>query len=211
MNFKEISIYTLIPEISKIITYNNTVISNQFDLFYDENLNLLKVPLSTTGSIKGASGEFTTLITDNLIVKKQYTNLYENSTTLNYDWYNTYVSGYTVLRDPSHGEVTSFKYIDVNKPYYKIQSSDNVAPRCSTVSQIVEILIDDASTSNICKILLDPSGNLYTTQYATKGESVSLICTEYDSSHGSTWIVMNTNGGGSKSWTTVSGSITYIP
>ena len=35
MNFKEISIYTLIPEIYKIINDNNTTISNYFDVFYD--------------------------------------------------------------------------------------------------------------------------------------------------------------------------------
>ena len=210
MNFKEISIYTMIPEIYKIINENNQTISNYLDVFYDGSLNLVKVPLSTTGSIKGATGEFTTVVTDNLIVKKQYTNLYQNVTTSNYDWYNTYISGYTVLRNASSGEVAGFGYVDVDKPYYKIHSDDAVAPRCSNLSQVVEFFIDDPSTSNVCQILLDPCGNIYTTQYASEGENVSLICTAYDASRGSTWVVMEVNGKGDKSWTTA-GAITYVP
>jgi len=203
MNLKEISIYTLIPESFKILNDNNTVINNYLDLFYDGSLNLLKSPLSTTGNIKGAKGEFTTVVTDNLVVKKQYTNLYENTTTSNYDWYNTYVSGYTVLRDASVWEVPSFKYIDVDKPYYKIHSDAAVAPRCANLSQIVELFIDDPSSNNICQILLDPCGNMITIQYASKGENVKLICVNYDVSYGSSWVVMAAEGKGSKSWTTI--------
>lgn len=209
MNFKEISIYTLIPELYKIINYNNQVIQDYVSIFYDGSLNYLKTPLITTGSVKGATGEFTTLVVDNLIIKKQYTNLYENITTADYEWYNTYVSGYTVLRDASRWEVNGFKYVDVDKPYYKILSSDDVAPRCPKLSQVVEFFIDDPSSNNVCRILLDPSGNEYTVQYATKGESVKLICTSYDVSRGSSWIVMATSGGGAKSWT--SESVTYVP
>jgi hypothetical protein len=209
MNFKEISIYTLIPEIYKIINYNNDVVKNYVGSFYDGSINLLKAPLSTTGSINAAKGEFTTVVTDNLIVKKQYSNLYENVTTSNYDWYNTYISGYTMLRDASKWEVAGFKYLDVDKPYYKIQSGDDVAPRCSNLSQVVELFIDDPSAINICRILLDPSGNEYTTQYASEGENVKLICVAYDASYGSRWVVMGTSGAGAKAWT--SEAVTYVP
>jgi len=203
MIYKEISIYTLIPEYYKIANSNNAAFETFISNFFDASLNLLKVPLNTTGNIKASKGEFTNVVTDNLIVKKQYTNLYENITTSNYDWYNTYVSDFAVLRSPdtSLGESVHFSYIDVDKPYYKIKSDANVAPRSSNLSQIVEIIVD--ASGGTCTVLLDPSGNAYRTTSASPGESVTIINTKYDASLGSYWVVKDTNGRGTKSWVVV--------
>lgn len=201
--FKEVSIYTLMPDLFRIINANNKTVENYLNVFYDGSSNTLKSPLSTTGSIKGSRGEFVTVVADSLIVKKQYTNMYENITTTNYDWYNAYANGITVLRDPSTWDPSiagDFKYIDVDKPYYKVYANNNVGLKCTVVSQMVELIIDP-SGNDIFTVLLDPSGSTYTTSTSiTPGESVTLICTGYDPSAGSTWTVMNTSGGGAKSW-----------
>lgn len=204
MIYQEISIYTLIPEFYKIINRNNSSFQTYINSFYDGSVNLLKSPLTTTGSVKGSKGEFTTLVTDNLVVKKQYTNIYENSTTSNYDWYNTYVNGVTLTRDPSTWEVIGWPYLDVDKPYYKLTSSNpKAAPRCSTVSQMVEFIFSSTDASTEFSVLLDPSGNKYNVTHVSNGESVSLINVKYDVSYGSTWVVTNMSGAGTKTWVTV--------
>jgi len=194
MNLKKISLTTLMPEFPAIYEYNNNIIENYLDVIYNEETGVVIVPVNTSGRIKGATGEFVTTITDNLIVKSQYTNLYDNITTADYSWYTAYIGADTVLRDPSTWENAYFKYIDVNKPYYKVNNNDpilngNIALKSETVSQIVELIFNGTSPTNPFIILLDPNSGL-TYDIAAVDSSyqwLSLICIGYNASIGSTW------------------------
>jgi hypothetical protein len=198
MIYKEISIYTMIPDLCKIVNSNNASIERYIGLFYDGSTATVKTPVTTSGTIKGAKGEFVSVVTDNLIVKRQFTNMYENVTTSNLDWYNTFKSGVTLYRDPSTYENAGYDYIDVNKAYYKVYADSSVALRCNNLSQVVELIID-ASGSGQFNLLLDPSGSTYTvTGTISPGENVTLINVAYDASYGSSWVVMSSNGSGTK-------------
>jgi hypothetical protein len=124
--------------------------------------------------------------------------MYENVTTSNLDWYNTFKSGVTLYRDHSTYENAGYDYIDVNKAHYKVYADSSIALRCNNLSQMVELIID-ASGSGQFNLLLDPSGSTYTVSGAiSPGENVTLINVSYDASFGSSWVVMSSNGSGTK-------------
>lgn len=198
MIYKEITVYTLIPELARIINSNNASIERYINVFYDGSLGIIRSPLTTSGTVKSTKGEFVSVVTDNLIVKRQFTNMYDNVTTSNLDWFNTYKSGVTIYRDPSTYENSGYSYIDVNRAYYKVYADSSVALRSNELSRIVELIID-ASGSGAFNLLLDPSGSTYTVSGTmSPGENVTLMNVAYDASYGSSWVVMSSNGSGTK-------------
>jgi len=101
---------TPISQIPKLV--NDSFLSNQryMDSFFDGSLGIIKVPVETAGRVKAARGEFVTSVVDNLVVRNQYTNLFQNITTADADFYNTYIQGAATPRDadPSVFENTSY-------------------------------------------------------------------------------------------------------
>lgn len=81
MDLRNIYLSTLIAEWPRIYNYNNQVIKNYLDVIYDEASGIVVVPVNTSGKIKGATGEFVTLITDDIIVRRNITQLNEDTST----------------------------------------------------------------------------------------------------------------------------------
>lgn len=197
MNWEQITLDTFIPEYPKI--FNNTIASVQryFDVFYDGSSGVLVKPLTTTGRVKGARGEFVTAVVDNLVVKNQFTNLYDNNTTADYNWYKMYTDPAPIPRDPCtasnywpYENYSGFKVIDVNKPYYKITNANPILLGNINLSQVVGIFFDSSLvTSNDFEILLDPClGTTYVVDASDAGRAyVELVATGYDPSWGTTW------------------------
>jgi len=201
MNWKKIELKTPGPELPKIFNNNFIATKQYLDIFYDGSLGILIVPLETTGRVKSARGEFVTAIVDNLIVKKQFTNLLVNVTTADSDYYNTYigvVENYRVA-DPSSFENQAFKYIDVNKPYYKIANDVSIAFLSNNLGQQIQLLFDTSTASDSFNILMDPSinGSYTTISIAAADASITwmtLIATEFDASWGTTWTIKQYGG-----------------
>ena len=72
--FKELTIRTMIGQLPGIINENNNIIKQQFDEFYDSSNGILMKSVNTTLNgqsgdyVKSHLGEFTNLVTDNIIV-----------------------------------------------------------------------------------------------------------------------------------------------
>ena len=198
MDLRNIYLSTLIAEWPRIYNYNNQVIKNYLDVIYDEASGIVVVPVNTSGKIKGATGEFVTLIADNLIVRNQYTNLYNNITTADYQYYTTYIGADASYRDASitSGENNSFKYIDVNMPYYKINNTVDYAFKTSTLSQVVEVIFD-VSTADAFIIRLNSTQSLsITAANAAINKGIQLICVGLPgiSASDNTWAVKQGSG-----------------
>jgi len=151
MNLNNIFLTTLIPELPRILRYNFKQIQDYFNLFYDASLGKITAPVNTSGRVKAATGEFVTTVTDDLIVKNQWTNIYENITTADKDYYNMYTGNPATVRDASvsAGENASYKYIDALAPYYKLRDDNPlVAFKTNTLGKIVEIIFDVPSTGS---------------------------------------------------------------
>jgi len=193
MDFIPINLNTLIPQLPSIYNKNNKILQNYIDVFYDNSTGVIIKPVSTSGKIKGGTGEFVSLIVDNLIVKKQQTNMYQNATTADYDYYTMINDTSISSRSANSGwpyENPSYKYIDVTKPYYKINNGNPIALQTQTVSQIVGILFDSSTaSSNNFQIIMDPCiGTIYEVDISDAGLFYTeFICTGYDPSWGSTW------------------------
>ena len=196
MNFTPIFLDTFIPEYPKIINSNFASTSRYLDIFYDGSLGILTKPLLTTGRVKGARGEFVTAVVDNLIVKNQFTNLYDNNTTADYNYYRMFIDPLTAGRDACTAsnywpyENPAWKYIDVNKPYYKISNENPIAFYNNNLSQVVGIYLDPSLfSSDPFKIVLDPcSGSFYQIDSSLAGDFfMEFICTAYDPSWGASW------------------------
>jgi hypothetical protein len=220
MNLTQIYLDTFIPEYPKIINGNFASVSRYVDVFYDGSLGILTKPLTTTGRIKGAKGEFVTIVVDNLVVKNQFTNLFDNNTTADYNFYKLYIDPAVQPRDPCLGpgywpaEYPGIKYIDVNKPYYKIQNqAEPYVFVNSNLSQVIGIFLDPSlvSLTNQFQVILDPvMGTLFTADASAAGDPsigtgfyVELIAVAFDPSYGTTWAqykhglpVVGTGGGG---------------
>ena len=190
MYWNQIYLDTFIPELPKHWNYNFASVQRSMDIYYDASQGILIKPLTTTGKVKASKGEFVTAIVDNLVVRNQYTNLYENITTADYSWYSAFIGPDASTRDSSIGESSAYKYLDVNKPYYKIDNLNPIALRCKQVSQIVELLFDPCTDSpNDFKIQLDPCTDTswYLKSTDASATWISFICIKYDPSYGSTW------------------------
>lgn len=200
MNYSTIYLNTLIPELPLILNNNNAAMQRYLDVFYDETQGVIIAPVYTSGRVKGATGEFVTTITDNLIVKNQWTNLYENTTTIDQDFYNTYIGNDVSTRDASTFENSDFVYVDVNSPYYKIANDVSTAFISNQLGQEFQILFDisTAFLGNF-NILLDPSKNgTYETLKVSLADAsaawIKLIAIEYDASWGTTWTIKQYGG-----------------
>jgi hypothetical protein len=197
MDLKDITLTTTWPQVPGIVNYNNAEIKKAFDLIYDSEQGIIIVPVTTTGRVKASSGEFVNVIVDNLTVKNQYTNLYDNNTTADYNWYKMIIDPIAVLRDPCTASnywpfenYLGYKIIDVNKPYYKITNSTPIVLNNQNISQVVGIFFDASLVgTNPFQILLDPcTQTTYTVDVSFAGSAyVELIATYVDPSWGSTW------------------------
>lgn len=204
MNFTPIYLKTLIPDFPKIYNDNNVAFQRYLDIFYDGSAGVIVVPINTPGNVKAATAEFVTAIVDNLIVRRQYTNLYENITTANYDYYVTELGISESRRDPSTWEDANSLYIDVQEPYYKIIPTtgpgDYTGLNVDLKSQIVTLILDPSgATSGFYSILLEVSeggANYLYIDVSTANKWVSLICSDWDASYGPTWEVYEYGGGG---------------
>lgn len=203
MNFSTVYLNTLIPELPWILNNNNQITKRYLDVFYDETLGVIISPVNTPGRVKAATGEFVTTITDNLIVKKQWTNLYENTTTIDQDYYDTYIGSDVSTRDASLvGTLDNslFKYVDVIKPYYKITNDVSTAFTAASLGQEFQLLFEVSTGKNAAyHVLLDPSvGGTYKMLSVTKADSsacwIKLIAVEYDASWGTTWAIKQYGG-----------------
>ena len=191
---KPIYLTTLIPEFPNIYSYNNQVFKRKLDVIYNENTGVVVVPVNTTGRIKGSTGEFVTCITDNLVVKKQWTNLYQNTTTVDQDYYNTYIGGDVSTRDASSWENPSYKYVDVVSPYYKIRNDISYAFRTSRLGQEFQIIFDLSTNSGDYSILYNLSGVINVTYSDAHYAWIKLIAVAYDASMGTTWAIKQSGG-----------------
>jgi len=227
MDWTLLSLNTLVPQIPKIVNDNFTAFKTYMDVFYDESGEILIQPLTTTGKVKGGTGEFVNVVVDNLTVKNQYTNLYDNNTTADYNYYKMYTSVAAVPRDPcTFGidtsvwtfpyEPSTYKVIDVNKPYYKINNNNPIFLANDNLSQVVGIFFTDASGLADYEIVLDPCvGTIYTVDASDSGRAyMEFVAIEYDASWGSTWAQYkygaddsSTGGNGAVG----PGTINYIP
>ena len=218
MNWTPIYQDTFIPELPKKMNSNFSSTERYINSFYDGSLGILSKPLITTGKVKGSNGEFVTVVVDNLVVKNQFTNLFENSTTADYTWYTTFIGPDASLRDSSTWEIPWAKYIDVNKAYYKVNNNSIIAPRCPQVSQIVEFLLDPSALTpgDNYSFLMNPftEETLEITTADSSTSWLSLMCIAYDPSYGSTWTkyhhsLGNTGGTGGGGVTPVSGILNW--
>jgi len=225
MNLTKLSINTAIPQYPSIVNNNNDAIQRNFNLIYDENAGIVIVPVSTTGRVKGSTGEFVTAVVDNLVVKNQFTNMYDNNTTADYNWYKMITDPVTVPRDPCtastwwpYENFPGYKVIDVNKPYYRVTNEYPIVLANNNLSQVVGIFC--ASTlvgSDPFTFLMDPDPcsltymTTYTVDPSYAGIAyIEFIATKYDASWGSTWdfykYAFEGTGGGSGS-----GGVVYNP
>lgn len=201
MIWTQLNLYTPVPQLPKILNTNFLSFERYIDVFFDGSLGILTVPLETTGRIKGTRGEFVTAVVDNLIVKRQFTNLYDNNTTADYNFYRMYVDPVTVGRDPcTYGIDTSswkfpyepdgYKVIDVMKPYYKVTNANPIFLGNDNLSQVVGIYFDSSLIgTNPLEVLLDPClGFKYVVDVSSAGAAYEeFIAIAYDPSWGSTW------------------------
>lgn len=190
MDWISMNLNTFIPESPQIINNNFSSFKRYLDIIYNENTGVVIVPVNTTGRVKAATGEFVNVIVDNLTVKRQFSNLYNNVTTIDSDYYNTYVGYDTSIRDASVGgfEDTDFKYIDVISPYIKIKNDVSIALKVNSVGQIVNILFD-VSYGSPFNIKLNPSVLKIQAAEALLTRNLQLICINIDSSLRCSWVI----------------------
>lgn len=200
MNFTPVYLTTLIPELPSIINSNNQVIQRYLDVFYDGSSGIIIAPVNTPGRVKAATGEFVNIIVDNLTVKSQYTNLYENTTTIDNDYYYAWLGGDTSTRDASVlGTLDNslFKYIDVITPYVKIACDISTALKATSLGQEVQVLFDVSTSASPFTLLLDPSIDGTYQKLVIVDASMAwlkLIAVEYDASWGTTWAIKQYGG-----------------
>ena len=201
MDITKLYLSTPFASLPSIINNNFQRVGNYLNLFYDPSNGVIVVPVQTTGRIKATRGEFTTVVVDNLTVRSQYTNLFNNITTIDNDYYTTYIQGATNVRpaNPSTFENQRFKYIDVNKPYYKITNDSSIAFSTTNLGQQIQLLFDVSTVGKPFNILLDPSnGGTFKTLNITASDSSAawsvLIAVNFDSSWGTTWAIKEYGG-----------------
>lgn len=212
MDWKKINLKTPISQIPKIWDYNFSSTKRYLDLFYDASAGLIIKPVQTSGRVKGARGEFVTVTVDNLIVKNQFTNLYQNSTTADVDFVN-YYNGYDVSTrvavpqvDPSDASVynwpyepSTYSWVDVNTPYIKITNDVSYGFQQDTLGQEFRLILDTSvATSSPYTVLLDSSlggERKLTVAYTDREKTwIKLILTSFDVSLGPKWTVKEYGG-----------------
>ena len=199
MDLKSITGQTIIANWPEIVNYNDQAFKNYLDTFYNEGAGAIIAPVNTTGRVKAANGEFVNAVVDNLTVKNQFTNLYDNNTTADYNFYKTYIDPYAVGRDACTAstwwpyENPTYKFIDVNKPYYKLANDGSTYVfNNNNLSQVVGILFPptDSSGQNYNVVMESSTGApvLFTVDASQADFSyIEFICTGYDASWGPKW------------------------
>ena len=167
MNWDQFYLNTFIPQVPQMLNNNFTAFKRYIDVFYDENRGIIIKPVETTGKVKSTRGEFVTAVVDNLIVRNQFTNLYENSNTADLDFINTYngldSSTRIATSETSTNiiwpyEPSSYVWINVNKPYYKINNDASYAFNIDNIGQEFQLLFNlDVSTVSPYNILINSS------------------------------------------------------
>jgi len=216
MDWSQIYLDTFIPELPKYWNGNFAAFKRYIDVFYDETRGIVIKPVETTGKVKGAQGEFVTAVVDNLIVKNQFTNLYENTTTADGDFVNAYTGLDTSTRlaytDPSSAaydpsvmiwpmEPSAYVWIDVQTPYMKINNDSSYGFQNDNLGQEFQILFDlDVSTESPYNVLLQSTSEGPVSQLqvsfadASNGAWVKLITVAWDASYGPTWVIKQHGG-----------------
>jgi hypothetical protein len=190
MNWNQIYLDTFIPELPKLWNSSFASMQRYLDVLYDGSNGILIKPINTTGKVKASQGEFATVVVDNLVVRNQFTNLFDNITTADFSWYTAFIGPDSSVRDASTWENPGYKYIDINKPYYKVNNLYPLALKCTQVSQVVEILFDPCTASiNDFKIQTNPYTNDFfdLTTADSSAVWISFICVKFDPSYGSSW------------------------
>ncbi|MFW6377181.1 MAG: hypothetical protein ACOCZ5_00910 [bacterium] len=201
----EITQHTFIPDVPVILKRKFDSINRFIGTFYDSKREVVTAPVKTSGNVKGSKAEFSTAVIENLVVRNQFTNLYQNSTTGDLDFVNTYNEDVASTRsyDPSTLEFSDYDYIDVTKPYYKLDNNTSYAFQTDTKGQEFQVIFetDVSLPESSYTLLLDPSTNSnQRTELVIDDASIAektwlkLICVDVDSSWGSTWTVKQYGG-----------------
>jgi hypothetical protein len=208
MNYNLFYLNTFIPEVPKLLNANFDSFKRYIDVFYDETRGVVLKPVETTGRVKAAKGEFVTAIVDNLIVKKQYTNLYENITTADLDFVTIYnavdVSTRLATSNSSTNviwplEPSAYSWVDINQPYYKIKNDVSIAFQTNNIGQEFQLIFStDVSTIKPYNILVNVSTggrqNLVVNSSDASKAWIKLIAISYDVSYGPHWVVKQYGG-----------------
>ena len=203
MDWSQIYLDTFIPELPEKWNSSFAAFDRNIAVFYDKDRGVLIKPLETTGRVKGAKGEFVTITVDNLIVRNQFTNLYENTTTIDSDFVTAYngldVSTRIASSDTSTNviwplEPSAYSWVDVNISYIKIDNDASYGFQNDNIGQEFRVIFaDPASTSDDFKILMDSSEGGQSNLTVTVGNApttwIKLITTAWDASYGPTWVV----------------------
>ena len=210
MDFTRLSLSTLIPQIPKIVNDNFAATSNFMDIFYDSSRGVIIKPITTVGRIKGTTGEFVNVVVDNLTIKRQFTNWYENYTTVDKEWVKTYNNSDVSTRNPSSYvsltdasiwplEPSTYSWVDTISPYYKLGNDVSYGFQNNVVGKEFKIMLNlDVSTTNYYRILMESSiggiSTLYIEYVDAPDTWVQLITVSYDASYGPTWVVKDSEG-----------------
>lgn len=209
MDWSQIYLDTFIPELPKFWNGNFSSFKRYLDVFYDENREIIIKPLETAGRVKGARGEFVTCVVDNLVVRNQFTNLYQNTTTADLDFVTSYLGADVSTRvstwDPSvvvwPQEPSAYSWVDVRTPYIKISNDASYGFQNNNIGQEFQIIFDlDVLTADDYTILLQSTseGPVKTLRVslpdASEGTWIKLINIAFDASWGPTWIVKQSGG-----------------
>ena len=195
-NWKPTFLDTFIPQLPKLLNDNFKATQNYIGVFYDASRGVIIAPMNTAGNIRGAKVEGVTGVFDNLIVRNQFTNLYNNSTTIDANFLNAYNGAdvSTRVADPSLWENPGFNYVEVNQPYFKIANDVPVAFKTNTLGQEFQLIFDPCTNgATDYTILLDPCTNSGTYEQLTVTIAdapttwIKLIGVSYDASWGMTY------------------------
>jgi len=200
-NWKPIFLDTFIPELPKLLNDNFVATKRYIDIFYDASRGVIVSPINTPGNIRGARVEGVTGVFDTLVVRRQFTNLLENTTTIDRDFYNSFVGDPIVgtLGDASLWQNPNFNYIDAISPYFKILNDASYAFASTQLGQEFQLLFDVSGGSDFT-IMLDPSTNnglveiLTITADDSSAAWFKLIAVDYDPSWGTTWTLKQFGG-----------------
>ena len=204
MNWTKLSLKTLIPQIPKIVNDNFDKFKAYMDVFYNEETGVFIKPLNITGRVKAGTGEFVNVITDNMTVKKQFTNMYDNMTSIDLDFVKTYNGDITPYRnatslDPSMNQVplepSTYVWIDIQTPYIKIINDVSYGFQNNKIGQEVDLIFEPSTgVTTPFKVLLkqDETGVINELEIDSLDYDktwVKLITIGYDVSYGPEWII----------------------
>lgn len=200
-NWKPFFLDTFFAEAPKLLNDNFTATETFINVFYDASRGVIIAPIATTGNIRGSQVEGVTGIFDTLIVKQQFTNLYENTTTIDTDYYRTYIGSDVSTRDSSIWENQDFRYVDLQTPYVKLNNNDaSYGFKITQLGQEFQILFDSSVAGIPFTVLMDPStdaGGIQVLNVDSADSSaawIKLLAIEYDASWGTTWTVKQHGG-----------------